>query len=161
MMATDRYLEDFTVGQKFSSLTVSVDAEQIKKFASEFDPQPFHTNEITAAASFFGGLVASGWHTAALTMRLIVQSELRVVGGLIGAGIDEVRWPRPVHPGDTLHVVLEVLEIRNLKSRPQHGILRVQVQTFNQDNLVVQNLIVNLFVPRRVHPLSGGGPLKR
>jgi acyl dehydratase len=148
-MAVERYWEDFTVGQKFSSHTVSVTAAENKKFASEFDPQPFHTDETAAAASFFGGLVASGWHTAALTMRMLVQSELRVVGGLIGAGLEEVRWPRPVRPGDTLHVVLEVLEVRLLKSRPRNGLLRVQVQTFNQDNQVVQTLTVNLFVPRR------------
>src|SRR5260221_493537 len=150
-MAVERYWEDFTVGQKFASHTVSINAEQIKKFATEFDPQPFHTDETAATSSFFGGLVASGWHTAALTMRLLVQSELQIVGGLIGAGIEEVRWPRPVRPGDTLHVVLEVLEVRILKSRPQNGLLRVQVQTFNQDNQLVQTLTVNLFVPRRHH----------
>jgi acyl dehydratase len=148
-MAVERYWDDFTAGQKFSSHTASVTAEDIKKFASQFDPQPFHTDEKAAATSFFGGLVASGWHTAALTMRLLVQSELRVVGGLIGAGLEEVRWPRPVRPGDTLHLVLEVLEVRLLKSRPQNGLVRVQVQTFNQDNQVVQTMTVNLFVPKR------------
>jgi acyl dehydratase len=149
MMAVERYWEDFTVGQKFPSHTVSVTADEIKKFASQFDPQPFHTDETAAVGSFFGGLVASGWHTAAMTMRLLVQSELRVVGGLIGMGLEEVRWPRPVHPGDTLHLVLEVLEVRLLKSRPQNGLVRVQVQTFNQYDQLVQTLIVNLFVPRR------------
>src|ERR1700730_13444880 len=119
--AAPLYLEDLAVGQTFRSATVTVDPVRLHSFAAEFDPQPFHTDETAAAASFFGGLVASGWHTAALTMRLLVQSELRVVGGLIGAGIEEVRWPRPVRPGDTLHVVLEVLEVRLLKSRPQNG----------------------------------------
>src|SRR6266446_7934143 len=106
-MADERYWEDFAVGQKFESGSVTLTAEQIKAFAAQFDPQPFHTDEKAAADSFFGGLVASGWHTAAITMRLMVLSELRVVGGLIGAGLDEVKWPRPVHPGETLHVVPE------------------------------------------------------
>ncbi len=148
-MPAERYWEDFTVGQRFSSHTVAVTAEEIKRFASQFDPQPFHTDEAAAVGSFFGGLVASGWHTAALTMRMLVQSELKVAGGLIGMGIEEVRWPRPVHPGDTLHVVLEVLEVRPLKSRPQNGLLRMQVQTFNQNEQLVQSLIVNLLAPRR------------
>jgi acyl dehydratase len=148
-MPAERYWEDFAVGQKFASHTVSVTADEIKRFASQFDPQTFHTDEAAAVGSFFGRLVASGWHTAALTMRLLVQSELRVVGGLIGMGIEEVRWPRPVYPGDTLHVVLQVLELRPLKSRPQNGLVRIQVQTFNQDEQLVQSLIVNLFAPRR------------
>ncbi|MGE5193249.1 MAG: MaoC family dehydratase [Deltaproteobacteria bacterium] len=148
-MPVERYWEDFTVGQKFVSGSVTVTAEQITAFASEFDPQPFHTSATAAAGSFFGGLVASGWHTAALTMRLLVLSELQVVGGLIGAGLDEVKWSRPVRPGDTLHVVPEVLEVRPLKSRPRQGIVRVKVETFNQDNQVVQTLVANLFVPRR------------
>ena len=148
-MSIELCWEDFKVGQKFKSGSVTVTAEQIKAFASQFDPQPFHTDETAAAGSFFGGLVASGWHTAALTMRLLVQSELRVVGGLIGAGLDEVKWPRPVQPGETLHVVPEVLEVRPLKSRPDRGLVRVRVQTFNQDNEIVQILVANLFVPRQ------------
>ncbi len=148
-MAIEHYWEDFTVGQKFKSGSVTVSAGQIKAFASEFDPQPFHTDDTAAAGSFFGGLVASGWHTAALTMRLLVQSELQVVGGLIGAGLDEVRWSRPVRPGDRLHVVPEVLEVRPFKSRPDRRLVRVKVETINQDDLVVQTLVANLFVPRR------------
>jgi acyl dehydratase len=148
-MPTDRYWEDFTVGQAFGSGTVTLTAQQIKDFASEFDPQPFHTDETAAAGSFFQGLVASGWHTAAVTMRLLVQSELRVAGGLIGAGLDEVKWPRSVRPGDTLRVVPEVLEVRSLKSHPERGLVRVRVQTFNQEDQLVQTLTANLFVPRR------------
>jgi len=148
-MAEERYWEDFAVGQKFKSGSVALTAETIKAFASQYDPQPFHTDEKAATETFFGGLVASGWHTAAITMRLMVLSDLHVVGGLIGAGLDEVKWPRPVYPGETLHVVPEVLEVRPLKSRPDRGLVRVHVQTFNQDNQLVQTFVANLFVPRR------------
>ncbi len=145
----ERYWEDFSVGQKFGGGSVTLTIDDMKAFARQFDPQPFHTDETAAVASFFGGLVASGWHTAAVTMRLLVQSELRVAGGLIGAGLDEVKWPRSVRPGDTLRVVPEVLEVRPLRSRPQNGLVRVKVETINQKDEVVQTLIANLFVPRR------------
>lgn len=148
-MAAERYWEDFSVGERFATASLTVTAEQIKAFASEFDPQPFHTDEKAATDSFFGGLVASGWHTAALTMRLFVRSEMRVAGGLIGAGLDEVKWLRPVRPGDTLHVVPEVVELRPLKSRPERGLLRMRIQTFNQHDQLVQTLTASLFVPRR------------
>ena len=115
-MAEERYLEDFSVGQTFRSGSVTVATEQIKSFAAQFDPQPFHLDERAAAATFFGGLVASGWHTAALTMRMIVDGDLRIAGGLIGAGAEELKWPRPVRAGDTLHIVSEVLEVRPSKS---------------------------------------------
>lgn len=147
-MSAERYWEDFTVGQTFGSGTVTLTADAIKAFASQYDPQPFHTDEKAAAGSFFGGLVASGWHTAAVTMRLLVQSDLRVAGGQIGAGLDEVKWPRPVRPGDTLHLGLEVIEMRPLKSRPQLGIVRLKVQTFNQNDELVQSFIANLLAPR-------------
>jgi len=148
-MAGERYWEDFAVGQEFKSGSVTVTAEAIKAFASQYDPQPFHTDENAAAGTFFGGLVASGWHTAALTMRMMVLSDLCVAGGLIGAGLDEVKWPRPVYPGDTLHVVPAVMDVRPLKSRPDRGLVRVHVQTFNQDDQLVQTFVANLFVPRR------------
>ena len=113
-----RYLEDFEPGQKFGSGKLSVEATRIKSFAAEFDPQPFHLDEHRARETFFKGLAASGWHTAAMTMRLLVDSELKPAGGIIGAGFDEMRWPRPVRPGDDLHVESEVLEVRPSKSRP-------------------------------------------
>src|SRR5207247_9425630 len=94
-----RYFEDFTVGQTFGSGRILVEPERIKSFAAEFDPQPFHLDEAAAGRSIFGGLAASGWHTAALTMRLLVDSGIDPAGGIIGAGFDEVRWPRPVRPG--------------------------------------------------------------
>jgi acyl dehydratase len=148
-MAEDHYLEDFSVGQTFRSGSVKVETEQIKSFASQFDPQPFHLDERAAAATFFGGLVASGWHTAALTMRMIVDSDLRIAGGLIGAGAEELKWPRPVRPGDTLHIVSEVLEVRPSKSRPDLGIIKVRTQTMNQDDQPVMIFVANMIVPRR------------
>ena len=146
---TERYLDDFTVGQTFGSGTLQVDADRIKAFAAEFDPQPFHLDEAAAQASVFRGLAASGWHTAALTMRLLVQSELRPAGGIVGGGFDEFRWPRPVRPGDELHLESEIIEVRPSKSRPGQGLLKVRTTTFNQNSEPVQILIANLVVPQR------------
>jgi acyl dehydratase len=148
-MAEDRYLEDFAVGETYKSGSITVSAAEIKSFAAQFDPQPFHLDEQAAAATFFGGLVASGWHTAALTMRLIVDSELKIAGGSIGAGAEELKWPRPVRPGDTLHAVSEVLDIRPSKSRPDQGLIKMRTQTFNQDNQPVMIFVANMLVPRR------------
>ena len=144
-----RYLEDFAVGQIFGSARLRIDADQIKRFAAEFDPQPFHLDEEAARASIFQGLAASGWHTAALTMRLLVDSELKPAGGLVGAGFDEFRWPRPVRPGDELRVESEVLEVRPSKSRPGQGLVKVRMTTLNQNGEAVQILIANIVVPRR------------
>ena len=113
----ERYLEDFVKGQTFSSGRVRVSEEQIKAFAAEFDPQPFHLDEAAAQNTFFKGLAASGWHTAALTMRLLVEGELQPAGGVIGAGFDEFRSPKPVPPGDELHIESEVLDVRPSRSR--------------------------------------------
>ena len=148
-MTTERYLEDFAVGQIFGSGRLRIDAERIKAFAGEFDPQPFHLDEEAARQTIFQGLAASGWHTAALTMRLLVDSELKPAGGLIGAGFDEFRWPRPVRPGDELRVESEVLEVRPSKSRPDQGLVKVRTTTLNQNGEAVQILIGNLVVPRR------------
>lgn len=146
---TVRYLEDFAVGQTFGSGRLRVEKERIKAFAAEFDPQPFHLDEDAARRSIFGGLVASGWHTAALTMRLLVESEFKPAGGLIGAGIDEFRWPRPVRPGDELRVESEILEVRPSRSRPEQGLVKVKTTTMNQNGEPVQIYIGNLIVPRR------------
>jgi acyl dehydratase len=146
---SDRYLEDFAVGQTFGSGRLAVDEARIKSFAAEFDPQPFHLDEQAARSTMFRGLAASGWHTAAMTMRLLVESELKPAGGVIGAGGDELRWPRPVRPGDELHLESEVLEVRPSKSRPGEGLIKVRTTTLNQDGAAVQVLIANLFVPRR------------
>jgi acyl dehydratase len=144
-----RYLEDFVVGQIFASGRLRIDADQIRKFAVEFDPQPFHLDEEAARNSIFQGLAASGWHTAAPTMRLLVGSELKPAGGLVGAGFDEFRWPRPVRPGDELRVESEVLEVRPSKSRPGQGLVKVRMTTLNQNGEAVQILVANIVVPRR------------
>ena len=145
----ERYLEDFAAGQTFDSGRLRVDKERIKSFAAEFDPQPFHLDEEAAHNSVFQGLAASGWHTAALTMRLLVESEFKPAGGIIGAGFDEFRWPRPVRPGDELHLKIEVLEARPSKSRPDQGLIKVRTTTLNQNDEAVQVNVGNLIVPRR------------
>ena len=149
-----RYLEDFEPGQKFGSAQLSVEATRIKSFAAEFDPQPFHLNEDSARETFFKGLAASGWHTAAMTMRLLVNSEFKPAGGIIGAGFEEMRWPRPVRPGDELHLESEVLEVRPSKSRPDQGVIKVRTTTLNQNGEPVQVFVGNLIVLRR--PSSSG-----
>jgi len=143
------YLEDLVAGQRFVSGSTRIDADAIRRFASEFDPQPFHLDEHAARDSIFGGVVASGWHTAGLTMRLLVDSSFTPAGGLIGASIDELRWPRPVQAGDELHVEVEVLETRSSKSRADRGMARARVTTLNQDGDSVQVYVVNLVVLRR------------
>ncbi|HZP78435.1 MAG TPA: MaoC family dehydratase [Pseudolabrys sp.] len=146
---TAHYLEDFAVGQKFGSPQHVVDAARAKSFAAEFDPQPFHLDEEAARATIFRGLAASGWHTTAMTMRLLVDGELKPAGGIIGAGFEELKWPRPVRPGDTLRVESEILEVRPSKSRPDQGLVKVRSTTFNQNGEPVQIFTANLLVPRR------------
>jgi acyl dehydratase len=146
---SERYLEDYAVGQTFESGRLRVDAAAIRAFAAAYDPQPFHLDEATARDTLFEGLVASGWHTAAMTMRLLVDGEVKPAGGLIGAGLDEVRWPLPVRPGDELHLISEILEIRRSKSRPDQGIVKMRTTTFNQHDQPVQVLVANLIVPAR------------
>jgi len=143
------YLEDFAVGQTYHSGRMRVDMERIKSFAAEFDPQPFHLDDATARDTIFRGLAASGWHTAAMTMRLLVDSDLKPAGGIVGAGFDEFRWPKPVRPGDELRLENEVLEVRPSKSRPEQGVIKVRTTTLNQNNEPVQILVANLIVPRR------------
>jgi len=148
-MDSERYLEDFHVGQTSQSASLSVSAEDILDFAARFDPQPFHLDPVAAEQTLFRGLAASGWHTAALTMRLLVGCELKPAGGLIGAGVDDLKWPQPVRPGDTLHLELEILEVRASRSRPDRGMLRVQVRTLNQHGQVVQSCVANVLAPSR------------
>ena len=147
---SERYFEDFVVGQVHKpSGRVRVEKNEIIAFAKQFDPQPFHLDEDAARNSIFGRLVASVWHTASLTMRLIAGSEYRAATGTIGLGFDGLRWPIPVHPGDELRIESEVLEMRTSKSRPDRGLLKIRTRTFNQDGEVVQELIANAMVPRR------------
>ena len=144
-----RYLEDFAAGQKHVSGTQRVDAAAIKAFATQFDPQPFHLDEDAARGSFFGGLAASGWHTAAITMRLLVESGFRPAGGIIGTRADELKWPRPVRPGDELHVEAEVLEVRSSATRPGQGYVKTRTTTLNQRGEPVQVLVMNLLATSR------------
>jgi acyl dehydratase len=147
------YFEDLRVAQRFVSLAHQIDEEQIRAFAIQFDPQPFHLDAEAAKATFFAELVASGWHTAAITMRLLVESGLPIAGGLIGAG-GEVTWPKPVRPGAVLHVESEILELRPSRSRPDRGLVTVRSETRDQYGDVVQVLVAKLVVPRRLHPES-------
>jgi acyl dehydratase len=147
---TLRYLEDFAAGQRYVGATrLRVDSERVKSFAAEFDPQPFHLDEAAAERSLFRGLAASGWHTAAMTMRLLVDSDLQPAGGIIGAGFDEMQWPRPVRPGDELRVEVDILDVRPSKSRPQQGMVKMRTTTLNQRDEPVQVSVGNLVVLRR------------
>jgi len=152
------YLEDFAPGQKFVSTTLRVDSAAIKAFAAQFDPQPFHLDDDAARGSFFGGLAASGWHTAALTMRLLVESGFHPAGGIIGSRADELKWPRPVRPGDELHVEAEVLEARPSTSRPGQGFIKCRTTTLNQNGEPVQVLTMNLLVQGRPAQATAASP---
>jgi len=155
---SEHYLEDFAVGHTFGSGRLRIDGERALAFAAEFDPQPFHLDEAAARRSIFGGLTASGWHTAAVTMRLLVETELKPAGGIIGAGLDEFRWPRPVRPGDELRVECEVIEVRPSKSHQELGLIKLRTTTLNQDNEPVLVHVVNLVVPRRAAIAKTSGP---
>lgn len=141
------YFEDLGVGSTFHAGPLVMTAEEIKAFARRFDPQPFHTDEAAAEHSFFKGLAASGWHTAAATMRMLVEA-LPVKDGLIGAGLDQLTWPRPTRPGDVLRVEAEVLEARVMKSRPM-GLVKVRCVTLNQKDEPVQVSVTTILAPLR------------
>jgi len=153
MTTAKLYLEDLTVGRTFESATHTLDAAEIKAFATQFDPQFFHLDEEAAKGSLFGGLAASGWNVAAVTMRLMVDSN-PIAGGLIGAGA-EIAWPRPTRPGDTLRVVSEVVESTPSRSRPDRGMVLMRSNTFNQLDEIVQTLSARMVVPRRPSPETG------
>ncbi len=140
-------LDDLSPGQIFHSVSHQLDAAQIKAFAKEFDPQPFHLDDQAAEKTIFGGLAASGWLTAALTMRLMVAS-VPIKGGVVGAEV-EIKWPKPTRPGDTLHVESEVLEVVPSQTRPDRGMVTVRSITINQEGHAVQILISKLVVPKR------------
>jgi acyl dehydratase len=156
MTTTDLHLEDFTVGQTFGSGRLTVDAGEIKAFAAAFDPQPFHLDERSARDTFFKGLAASGWHTAALTMRLLVDSPIKPAIGIVGAGA-EISWPRPVRPGDELRLTSEILDVRPSQSRPDRGTIKVRTTTLNQDGDAVQILVADLVVMRRDEACAADG----
>jgi acyl dehydratase len=142
------YLEDLHVGQRFKSATHALDEAQIKTFAAQFDPQSFHLDAASAKGTLFAGLAASGWHTAAITMRLLVDGGAPIAGGVIGAGA-EIAWPKPTRPGDILQVESEILEVTPSRSRPDRGTVIMRSETFNQRGEVVQTLTAKLVVPRR------------
>jgi acyl dehydratase len=142
------YLDDLVIGQRFSTGTLTIDADAIVAFATAYDPQPFHLDEAAARGTLFGGLAASGWHTAALTMRLIVGSGPPIAGGIIGSG-GELQWTKPVRPGDVLRVECEVLEIVPSRSKPDRGMVTMQCLTLNQHDETVQSFTPKLVVPRR------------
>ena len=144
------YLDDLYVGQRFGSGAHALDEAQITAFAGRFDPQPFHLDESAAKDTLFGGLAASGWHTAAITMRLLVEGGAPIAGGIVGAG-GEISWPKPTRPGDILQVESEVLEVAPSRSRPDRGIVTVRSETFNQRGETVQIFKAKLVVPRRQH----------
>ena len=147
-MAATLYLDDLKPGARFTSGEHALDAAQIVDFAQRFDPQPFHLDADAAKTTFFQGLAASGWHTAAITMRLLVQSGLPLADGIIGSG-GEIQWPRPTRPGDVLHVESEVLEVTPSRSRPERGMVTVRSETLNQHGDVCQRLTTKLVVSRR------------
>ncbi len=142
------YLDDLKVGQRFTTASHAMNAAEIKTFAAQFDPQPFHLSEETAKGTLFGALAASGWHTAAVTMRLLVETGPRLAGGIIGAS-GEVKWPQPTRPGDILHVESEVVAVTPSRSRPERGMVTMRSTTSNQRGEVVQLMTANLVVTRR------------
>jgi acyl dehydratase len=141
------YLEDLTAGRRFTAGPVLIEAEAIRTFAAQFDPQPFHLDESAARTSLFQGLVASGWHTAATTMRLLVEG-CPFAGGTIGTRA-EIRWPAPVHPGDSLSMEAQITDARPSARRPGFGVVRLLVQTRNQDNVLVMEMTTLVLVHRR------------
>ena len=147
------YFEDLYPGMTFNSgRAYKVTAEEIKEFAERYDPQPFHLDESAGESSFFKGLAASGWLTAAIVMRLRVES-IHVAGGMIGAGVEEMRWTAPVRPGDTLRTESEILGVRHSQSRPMFGVVRSRTTVYNQRNEMVLRSIVSFLAPLR-RPLT-------
>jgi acyl dehydratase len=142
------YLEDLRVGQKFTSGSYEMTEQRMKEFAAEFDPQPFHLDEAAGAQSIFKGLAASGWHTAAATMKLLVESDLALSEGLVGVG-GEISWPRPTRAGDVLRVECEVVEITPSRSKPMQGMAKIRNTTLNQKDEVVQVFTASVIVFRR------------
>jgi acyl dehydratase len=141
------YLNDLMVGDIFTSGTYALDAAQIKAFAGQFDPQPFHQDEIAAEETFFGGLAASGWHTSAITMRLLVES-VPIAGGIIGAG-GEITWPKATRPGDILQATSTVTSITPSRSRPDRGIVGLRSETRNQNGDILQIFDAKIVVRAR------------
>lgn len=143
------YWEDLQVGASFGGASHEMTAAEIIAFARQYDPQPFHTDPVAARGLFFGAHVASGWHTAAVSMRLMVQGELQISGGVVGHVVEELRFPRPVRPGDTLRVEQRLVAKEEISGRPAHGRITLRCRTFNQQGKVVQDMTAHLIVARR------------
>ena len=142
------YFDDFTIGQQFTNGGYTITKEQAIAFAKDFDPQYFHVDEEVAKKSMFGGLIVSGLHTAAVSMRLKIDSPLsKVAGGLVGMGMEKIRWPRPVFPGDTLRIVITITSKRLSKSNPSNGVVNYKIETFNQHNDLVMEMDTAVLVP--------------
>jgi acyl dehydratase len=146
---TVRYLEDLEPGLRYGSGTRTVSLAEIQEFATQFDPQPFHLDPEAAKQTLFGELVASGWHTMSMTMRLIVDSEVRLGWGFLGAGVENIDWPHPVRPGDTLHTENEVLDVKPSRSKQDRGIARIRITTYNQRDEPVLVATAKVIVPKR------------
>ncbi len=143
------YLDDLTPGTRYSAPSQTITESDIIEFARQYDPQPFHTDPVAAQSSFFSGLCASGWHTAAVTMKLFVTGQFQLVGGLVGAGVEELRWPVPTRPGDTLTVESEILDVRRSRTKPERGIVRVRITARNQRGEIAQQMTANILAWRR------------
>ena len=149
-----RFLEDYVVGEVLKPTPrVSVEKDAIIAFARQFDPQPFHLDEALASRSVFKGLAASGWHTAAITMRLLVDGGMPIGDGIVGVG-GEIAWPRPTRPGDVLRVETEIMEIAPSRTRPDRGIVTIRCETRNHKDDIVQTLLAKVVVPRRAVPAN-------
>ncbi len=144
-----RYFEDVNVGDKFNTGEQEMTPAEIMAFGRQYDPQAFHTDPVAAEKTLFGRLVASGWHTAAVTMRLMVRSDMQLDGGVIGQSVDVIRWPRPVLPGDWLRVTMEVVDKRDALHRPDRGVIKLRSRTLNQNGKIVQDMTASLLIARR------------
>ena len=150
------YFDDLEVGATYEAGPITMERDRIIAFASEFDPQPMHVDEVAATAGPLGGLIASGWHTAAVTMRLLVDGALpRLAEGAVGAGMEAMAWPTPVRPGDVLRARSEIVELRPSRSRPDRGLMKLRTTTTRADGAVVQTITAVIMVPRRLVPQPG------
>ena len=149
ILTVTRYLEDFSVGERIMTPSAKVTEADIIEFARRFDPQPMHIDPNAASSGPLGGLAASGWHTIAIVMRLIVEAKPLGGAPILGLGVDEMRWPNPVRPGDTITAEIEVVSITNSRSKPSHGVMRIHITGRNQRGEIVLSMYPNLWVPRR------------
>jgi len=143
------YFEDFKVGQKFHAKGATLTEADIIAYGKQYDPQDFHTDPVKAKDTVFGGLIASGWHTASLTMRMIITAMPKMKGGLIGRGAEKISWPRPVRAGDTLSLEVEVMDVRPSATNPARGTLRTKNTTFNQKGEIVMEMETTVFAPKK------------